>query len=180
MAFQALRPFTIFHRSRPDLIMSLSSRGGATMRGDGMTMRLVDALYLEAMVLADESRDYFDGAGRIERETLAPLARVAFTCESLKVTTRLMHVIAWLLTRRALAAGEITPGEARDPTRALGTVRGGDAAEMAALPDTARALIAASDDLYRRVRRLRDGLDDLRPVRPSPARRLIARLENAF
>ena len=95
------------------------------MRSDGgMTMRLVDSLYVEAMILADEARGYFDERGRVDREALSPIARVAFTCESLKVTTRLMHIIAWLLTRRAVEAGEISHREARDPSRRLGRDRG--------------------------------------------------------
>ena len=149
------------------------------MRGEGgMTMRLVDALYVEAMLLADESRGYFDDRGRVERETLAPIARVAFTCESLKVTTRLMHIIAWLLTRRALEAGEISQREARDPTRRLGRIEA-RAADESVLPETAQMLVAASHDLYERVRRLDEGLDRV-AIAPSPARGLIARLESAF
>ncbi|WP_342454590.1 DUF1465 family protein [Sphingomonas sp. H160509] len=74
-----------------------------------MQRRLIDALYSEAMLLADEARTYFDEAGRVEREALDPLIRVSFSCESLKVTTRLMHVIAWLLTQRAVQAGELRP-----------------------------------------------------------------------
>ena len=74
---------------------------------DGISRRLVDSLYVEAMLLADEARGYFDAAGRADRDDLPPLLRVGFSCESLRVTTRLMHVIAWLLVRRALASGEI-------------------------------------------------------------------------
>ena len=74
-----------------------------TVMGDSMTERqltpkLIDGLYVEAMVLADEARSYFDTGGRDDRLALDPLDRVGFSCESLKVTTRLMHVIAWLLT----------------------------------------------------------------------------------
>ena len=36
-----------------------------------MTARLVDSLYVEAMVLADEARAYFDQIGRAEREAPA-------------------------------------------------------------------------------------------------------------
>ena len=149
------------------------------MRGEGgMTMRLVDALYVEAMLLADESRGYFDERGRIEREALSPIARVAFTCESLKVTTRLMHIIAWLLTRRAVESGEISQREGRDPARRLGRI---DArrSDVSILPGTAQALIGASHDLYERVRRLDEGLDRSF-VMPSPARGLMQRLERAF
>ena len=55
--------------------------------------RLIDQLYVEAMVLADEARCYFDEGGRAERDALDPMIRVSFSCESLKVTTRLMHEI---------------------------------------------------------------------------------------
>ena len=74
-----------------------------------LTPKLVDSLYVEAMVLADEARSYFDSAARDDRMELDPVDRVGFSCESLKVTTRLMHVIAWLLTQRAVTAGEHRP-----------------------------------------------------------------------
>ncbi len=75
-----------------------------------ITPRLIDALYTEAMVLADEARAYFDDAGRDERQTLDAFARVGFACESLKVTTRIMHIVAWLLTQKAVVTGEIKLG----------------------------------------------------------------------
>ncbi|WP_380874740.1 hypothetical protein ACFB49_01050 [Sphingomonas sp. DBB INV C78] len=146
---------------------------------DRMTTRLVDALYVEAMVLADEVRAYFDEAGRAERDTLSPLMRVSFSCESLKVTTRLMHVIAWLLTRRAVEAGELTPVQARDPSRRLGSAQESDPTIVAELPLTARTLIAASRDLYDRVERLDHELGGVTAV-PSPARGLVERLQKAF
>ena len=37
-----------------------------------ITPRLLDALYTEAMLLADEARAYFDEAGREERDALEP------------------------------------------------------------------------------------------------------------
>src|ERR1700759_371780 len=82
--------------------------------------KLVDSLYVEAMLLADEARAYFDEVGRDERDALDAMNRVAFSCESLKVTTRLMHVIAWLLTQRAVDAGELSVRDALDPARRLG------------------------------------------------------------
>ena len=59
-----------------------------------LTAKLVDGLYVEAMVLADEARAYFDRAASDDRLALDPVDRVGFSCESLKVTTRLMHLIA--------------------------------------------------------------------------------------
>ncbi len=144
-----------------------------------LARRLVDGLYVEAMVLADEVRSYFDDAGQRARTDLDPLDRVVFSCESLKVTTRLMHIIAWLLTQRAIDAGEIAPDDAREPSRRLGGAVASDEATLAKLPPEARALIEVSIELYRRVERLDAGLgEDL--VAPSPARRLLHRLERSL
>ena len=145
-----------------------------------MQERLVDSLYVEAMLLADEARGYFDEAGRAEREALDPLARVTFSCESLKVTTRLMHIIAWLLTQRAVSAGELRHRDALDPSRRLGDAPVTEAAVLAALPERARQMIAASADLHRRIARL--DLAQEFPVEavPSPARSIQQRLARAF
>lgn len=145
----------------------------------GLTWRLVDSLYVEAMVLADEARGYFDEPGRVERDALPPLKRVTFSCESLKVTTRLMHVIAWLLTRRAVDMGELTPMQARSPTRRLGRATPSDTRDVDGLPETARGLIAASRELYDRIERI-EGDIDRAAVTQGPARGLMLRLENAF
>lgn len=139
--------------------------------------RLIDTLYAEAMLLADEARGYFEDAGRGERDALAPLERVTFACESLKVTTRLMHVIAWLLTQRAILAGELAPGDARDPARRLGTAAApGEGVET--LPATARALVAASAELHRRVTLI--DAAQVAAAAPSPAHLLQSRLAAAF
>ncbi|WP_240699993.1 DUF1465 family protein [Sphingomonas gei] len=141
--------------------------------------RLVDSLYVEAMLLADEARAYFDVVGRAERESLEALSRVTFSCESLKVTTRLMHIIAWLLTQRAVQAGEITPVDALAPSRRLGEAPDTDGTTLQAMPTQARSIIATSIELHRRVARLDASLDEP-VVDDSPARRMFARLSASF
>ena len=143
-----------------------------------MTARLVDSLYTEAMVLADEARGYFDEIGRAERDGLTPIERVAFSCESLKVTTRLMHVIAWLLTRKAVAAGEIPERDAGHDSRRLGQAADSDPAAVEALPETARSIVAASIDLYDRIARI--DREMIEPEPDSPALGLIRRLERTL
>lgn len=140
--------------------------------------RLVESLHVEAMVLADEARSYFDEDGRAEREALDPLDRVGFSCESLKVTTRLMHIIAWLLTQRAVDAGELQPRDALHPSRRLGEAPLFDSSLHAALPSRARNLIAASADLHRRVAHLDSALASIPAA--SPARGMQERLALAF
>ncbi len=139
--------------------------------------RVVDSLYTDAMVLADEARSYFDDYGRGDRSGLTAEQRVAFSCESIKVTTRLMHVIAWLLTQRAVEAGEINVAAARDPSRRLGPAPESSAEEISAMPWSARALIRASIDIHRRVAVLDE---DRAEPDDSPARKLIERLTTAF
>lgn len=141
--------------------------------------RLIDTFYTEAMLLADEARAYFDESGRAEREALPPMTRVAYSCESLKVTTRLMHVIAWLLTQRAVHAGELPRTHALEPSRRLGEAPVTTEEAAAALPPQARALIAASADLYRRVARLDAAQERAEPA-ASPARSILDRLATAF
>ncbi|MCX8475966.1 MAG: DUF1465 family protein [Sphingomonas sp.] len=141
--------------------------------------RLVDSLYVEAMLLADEARAYFDVVGRAERDSLEALSRVTFSCESLKVTTRLMHIIAWLLTQRAVEAGELAPGDALSPSRRLGEAPETEAATLDTMPVQARTIIATSIELHRRVARLDASLDE--PMtEASPARRMLERLSASF
>ena len=149
------------------------------MTSDGqLAPRLIDGLYVEAMVLADEARSYFDTGGRDDRLALDPLDRVGFSCESLKVTTRLMHVIAWLLTQRAVAAGELSRTQADTPERRLGTAADTDLDLLQRLPEAAVELIRASEELYGRISRLDQGSFAEDAV--SPARSLLSRLQRSF
>ena len=130
-------------------------------------------------MLADDVRSYFDDGGRVEREALQPMARVTFSCESLKVTTRLMHVVAWLLTQRAVLAGELRERDALDPSRRIGDAPISDATGLADLPEQARILVAASVDLHRRVARL-DSVQGVDLLEESPARQMYHRLAMTF
>ena len=144
-----------------------------------ITSRLIDSLYTEAMLLADEARSYFDDAGRDERATLEPFARVGFACESLKVTTRIMHIVAWLLTQRAIESGEIPMRDGQRVERRLGNAQDSDPDVVNALPPSARKLIGTSSDLYARVKRLDEGVVDPE-LAQSPARALMGRLERGL
>ena len=144
-----------------------------------ITPRLVDSFYTEAMLLADEARSYFDQAGRDIRQELDPFTRVGFACESLKVTTRIMHIVAWLLTQRAIESGEIPARQGRRPERRLGNAQDSDPAIVAKLPEAAQRLIGSSADLYSRVKRLDEGTMFDEPAQ-SPARALMGRLERGL
>lgn len=141
--------------------------------------RLIDGFYTEALLLADEARAYFDDSGREDRDALEPFVRVGFACESLKVTTRIMHIVAWLLTQKAVESGEIAASDGRRPERRLGNAQDSDRAIVEKLPASAQRLIAASTDLYSRVKRLDEGSAGDEPVQ-SPARALMGQLERGL
>ena len=144
-----------------------------------ITPRLIDSLYTEAMLLADEARAYFDETGRDDRQSLEPFARVGFACESLKVTTRIMHIVAWLLTQKAVESGEIRSADGRRPERRLGHANESDPLVIGQMPESAQRLINSSADLYSRIKRLDEGQLINEPP-PSPARALMGRLERDF
>lgn len=154
------------------------SRMMPTPQQSEITPKLVEALYLEAMALADSARQYFDVDGAEDRGGLDPLARVTFSCESLKITTRLMHVVAWLMVRKAVEAGELTASEAIVPARRLGRAgdAGGQDVRQDLLPPRARSLMAASIDLYDRVKRLDAQLGGDAPDASDDARARLDRL----
>jgi len=144
-----------------------------------LSAKLAESLYTEALLLADEMRAYFDRDGRLERDRLSPYGRVQFACESLKATTRLMQVVAWLATRRAIANGEIAEPAMERVYRRLTIAAVSEPAVLGALPSAARKLILTGIDLHERVGRLADGVDA--PIAlASPARALFRRLEGAF
>lgn len=144
-----------------------------------LNIRLVASLRAEATALTAEARAYFDGVGHADRDALAPMERVAFAREALKVTTRLMQAVLWLSARRAVFGDERR--EARAPAPGLGAAPDTDAVVLASLPEAARALIVASADLHRRVARLDTARqrDPPTPAPPGPLRDRLALVPKA-
>ncbi len=143
-----------------------------------LTRKVIDSLHVEAMVLADEARSYFDGVGLADRSDMSPRDRVLFSCEALKVTTRLMHSVAWLLSQRAYLADrdhEVAPVLVK-----LGIANRTDAATAAALPDEAARIVATSTDIYDRIERIDASMRWTSRDRISPAHALHAELERLF
>lgn len=84
------------------------------------TTTFFHSTYDEALCLLTEARNYVAADGSRESGRLPPNLRMALCCETLRLTTRLTHVMAWLLAQRALHAGEITLEEAVSERFALG------------------------------------------------------------
>ena len=116
-----------------------------------------DRTYDEALDLTRAARDYIAGQAPSDKAQLDPDTRLAASCEEMRLTARLTQVMAWLMTQRAVHAGEITRAEAAAEDNRLG----GQEACLAdasvpetALPARLADLLRQSRGLYERVSRL--------------------------
>lgn len=139
--------------------------------------QVVEELYEETLLLADEARAVFDLRTRDPEEKAGDAARIALSIEGLRTTTRLMNLLAWLLNQRAYFAGELSEAQVKR-CGGLAQDRNSDAVQMAQLLPATRALIRESERLYARAQRL-DG--QLRSeAEDGPARALQGKLSSAF
>ena len=138
-------------------------------------------LYDETLGLLVEARDYFSGDGAAQRSVLPIAGQLAFARESLRLTCRLTQAMAWLMSRRAVLAGEISVIEGRGAGHRLGNYRiclADDHGQLAGLPDEFCALWRRSFTLFRRIARLEDLARRSvirRPVPPGHTLRQVAR-----
>tara|TARA_R100001129_G_scaffold44335_2_gene30475 strand:- start:1454 stop:1912 length:459 start_codon:yes stop_codon:yes gene_type:complete len=117
-----------------------------------ITALIVEELYCEANVLADEVRAAFAPAASELMPYDLPLRR-ALECEGLKTTTRIMHVLAWLLNQRAFLSGQMSDVQWERHT-ILPPDRPPVAEMMEMLDLSTRSLVADTQQLHARVSRL--------------------------
>lgn len=160
--------------------------------------RIVEALYAEALVLADAARSRFDelrqaaggnvpfarlvgtGAGRAsESDRNGGPDDVEVMCEALRTTTRVMHCLAWLLNHRAWFAGQISAVQLRRHGRLISHFPASDPMIVARLPHDLAALVHQSERLYTRIQRLDQAWRSDIPAQPGAIERLRERLAHA-
>lgn len=113
--------------------------------------------YDETMTLLIETRNYIAYHEALDQRKLSPHARLQVSYESMRVTSRLTQVMAWLLAQKAVHAGELTPEQVATEEYALS---GGHVCSDASgpdnedLPNGLRSLLDRSHRLYTRVARL--------------------------
>ena len=114
---------------------------------------IIEALYSEALVLADDVRAVFALGTKEPVSGENAMIRLALSTEGLKTTTRMMHLLAWLLNQRAFFSGEMTENQVRNHG-ALPPDRASDPLQLEMLEAETRALIAETEALHRRIARL--------------------------
>ena len=141
---------------------------------------IVEALYSEALVLADETRAAFDLSGRLNLPGQdQDLARVALSCEALRTTTRMMHAIAWLLNQRAYFAGELSEFQLRRHGRLPPPQPDAAAEQTALLGPELEELIDRTRRFYARIERLDAAWRHRFAMHPAAIHRLRDRLGQA-
>jgi len=117
----------------------MAGRSKSGDRDDGVTVSFgakfarseqFKAVFREGMALVEAAATYLDGDGRKEARKLRPPHSLAYATESMRLTTRLMQLASWLLIRRAVSEGELTPEQAIEEQRkvalpALGAIAAG-------------------------------------------------------
>jgi len=138
------------------------------IRPNNLSRPIIEALYTEALVLADEVRSVFALGVREPQQGEDPSIRLALSTEGLKTTTRMMHVLAWLLNQRAFFSGELSESQVRLHGE-LPANRPADPAQLEYLEDATCELIAETERMHERIARLdatwRDGFAHSSPVR---------------
>ncbi len=113
--------------------------------------------YKEAFDLLVEARNYVEHHVPAFKYSRDPPDRFAMTTETMRLTSRLTQVMAWLMAQRAVQEGEIEAAEFVDDKYRL---EGHDVClkraieDMEDLPDGLGDLMDRSYDLYNRIMRL--------------------------
>jgi len=172
---------------------------GTSRNGDGVTVSFgakfaqseqFRAVFREGMALVEAAATYLDGDGRKEARKLEPPHSLSYATESMRLTTRLMQLASWLLIRRAVSEGELTPDQALEEQRKIKLpAKGGDQPSRGfhALPPRLKDLVEQSVKLQERVMRL-DQMLGLEPAAAAlaadtsdhPLETQLSRLRAAF
>lgn len=142
---------------------------------------IIETLYEDALLLADETRAAFDrGDLKVPVSQAASEARVATSCEALRTTTRMMHAVAWLLNQKAYFAGEISEFQLRHHGRLPPPQPEGPREQLALLSPEVADVVTRSVAFYARIQRLDRAWRDRFELRPAAVHRLRERLGRAY
>lgn len=153
------------------------SGNGCMTNPTDINQPIIETLYCEALVLADEVRSAFDLSPT--RAGAEDLVRIALSVEGLRTTTRMMHVLAWLLNHRAYFSGELSEFQLRRHG-VLPPDRPADPEQLVLLEPETCVLIAETEAFHGRIARLDAAWRDRFVVKPAAVRTLRERLGREF
>ncbi len=176
--------------------MSVESKTGSSSRTRENTIPFgkkytesepFSVVFQEGMALVEATAAYLDGDGRADVKGLESQISLAYATESMRLTTRLMQLASWLLIRRAVNDGEMTPEQAfeeQNKVKFQHMTSNLNEEAYGALPVRLRELNEASLNLHRRVmaidRLLKSELDNSAVDAPKAIDDQMSRLTQAF
>jgi regulator of CtrA degradation len=122
-------------------------------------MALFTRTYDETLDLIVEARNYMVHNRPSARRPRRSGDNLRFSCEALRVTSRLTQVMAWLMLQRAVQDGEISAREACDEKHRLSgqsVCLDESGEEDNEIPAGLRSLLTRSLSLYKRISRLEE------------------------
>lgn len=144
-----------------------------------LNAQVVETLYAEALCLADEARAAFEPSDMDQRDIATNAEQIARSIEGLRTTTRVMHMLAWLLNQRAYFSGELNKTQL-ERHGALPPDRAPDKDHVALLDGRARAVIEQTELLYARIVRIEQEQRGEERGGEGPANAMQNRLAAAF
>lgn len=129
----------------------------ATVSSVAEPVFFLENTYDEAYALLIESREFMEHTVPEYRKRVTQMQRLMLTKETMRLTTRLTQIMAWLLTQKAVYLEQMTPNRAMQSAYRLGGQkvcldRGDGDHEI--LPPQLRSLLNRSYELYVRINRL--------------------------
>ena len=126
----------------------------APLLPDGPVVGLAQT-YREAMTLLTDARDYAAAGVSEDGKALEPFDRLRMNTRAMQLTACLAGITAWLMSQRAVEAGEIAREDTRLEAHRLAHCALPEPAEEGPqLPWRLQLLIRRTTALYRRLQRL--------------------------
>lgn len=130
------------------------------------TPKLLNRVFEETMTLLIDARDYVARHEPVEAAQLALTARLLVSRETMRITSRLTQIMAWLLVQKAVFAGEMSRAEAAGPAHRLAGHKlclDAESGRFDGVPPRLSTLLERSYNLYVRIARL-DALAEAQPA----------------
>jgi len=145
------------------------------------------ALFKEGMDLVEDSARYLDKDGREESRALPRAISLAYSAESMRLTTRIMQLASWLLVQRAVNEGEMSIAQAlseKHRVRVTDQSLSSSPDMFKQLPAGLQSLSLKSLRLQQRILHLDASIAAARfqapPATPAGVAQQVARLQAAF
>lgn len=117
-------------------------------------INVINDLYQEAKDLLDAMRQYITDDQKDFLADKDPLFSLKINCENTRVTTRLLHVVAWMLLQKSILEGESVDIKATEDMYIFpidDSYLNNDTSKDEAIPQRLRELLDQSYTLYTKV-----------------------------